>query len=85
MTVLRGGVLDVGELLRIGAVFIVVAGKQVPAWFHFVGCIPPFAGMGLLPLQVEMAVMELTSSTKTILKDPQGRMRLARRIAFPRL
>ena len=85
MTVLRGGVLDVGELLRIGAVFIVVAGKQVPAWFHFVGCIPPFVGMGLLPLQVEMAVMELISSTEAILKDPQVRIRLVRRIAFSRL
>jgi len=85
MTVLRGGVLDVGELLRIGAVFIVVAGKQVPAWFHFVGCIPTFVGMGLLPLQVEMAVMELISSTEAILKDPLVRIRLVRRIAFPRL
>ena len=85
MTVLRGGVLDVGELLRIGAVFIVVAGKQVPTWFHFVGCIPPFVGMGLLPLRVEMAVMELISSTEAILKDPQVRIRLVRRIAFSRL
>ena len=85
MTALRG-VLDLGELLRIGAVFIAVVGQQVvPAWFHFVGCIPPFVGMGLLPLQVEMAVMELISRTEAILKDPQVRIRLVRRIAFPRL